>query len=241
MARPRPHRPARPADPSPDAGRGACIPRAGPPGGRLAPRLPGRAWHRLPQHPVLPARGVDHDHHPAWTSISHGTTQPGSATRPGAPPRRPSPGKQSGLAAGKRRTSPRSGGVPPGRRTATPYGIRQMHATMSATSHRAHPEPGRSPPPSPASVHAAARAPVPGTPGPDRPAAQAAAFTAKTLLAALASTEGWWYRTGGGCCGGAPMSWVTCSGPAPSCGPWMPAWSPCWASSACPGWRTSPG
>ena len=48
-------------------------------------------------------------------------------------------------------------------------------------------------------------------------------------------------RTGGGCCGGAPMSWVTCSGSAPSCGPWRPTWPPCWASSACPGWPTSPG
>jgi len=124
MARPRLHRPARPADPSPDAGRGACFPRAGPPGDRLAPRLPGRAWHRLPQHPILPARGVDHDHHPAWTLISHGTTQPGPATRPGAPPRRPSQGKQSGLAAGKRRTSPGQAASRPvaGQRRRTAYG-----------------------------------------------------------------------------------------------------------------------
>ena len=63
----------------------------------------------------------------------------------------------------------------------------------------------------------------------------------RAVFAALASTEGWWYRTGGGCCGGAPMSWVTCSVPAPSCGPWRLTWPPCWASSACPGWRTSPG
>ena len=53
--------------------------------------------------------------------------------------------------------------------------------------------------------------------------------------------RGWWYPTGGRCCGGAPMSWVTCSAPAPSCGPWRPTWPPCWASSACHGWRTSPG
>ena len=53
--------------------------------------------------------------------------------------------------------------------------------------------------------------------------------------------RGWWYPTGGGCCGGAPMSWVTCSGPAPSCGPQRLTWPPCWVSSACPGWRTSPG
>ena len=37
----------------------------------------------------------------------------------------------------------------PGQRRRTAYGIRQMHATMSATSRRAHPEPGRSPSPSP--------------------------------------------------------------------------------------------
>ena len=53
--------------------------------------------------------------------------------------------------------------------------------------------------------------------------------------------RGWWSATGGGCCGGAPMSWVTCSVPAPSCGRWRPAWRPCWASSACPGWPASPG
>ncbi len=73
--------------------------------------------------------------------------------------------------------------------------------------------------------------------GGQRPASQ----VCRAVFAATASTEGWWYLTGGGCCGGAPMSWVTCSVPAPSCGPWRPAWPPCWASSACPGWRTSPG
>ena len=31
--------------------------------------------------------------------------------------------------------------------------------------------------------------------------------------------RGWWSPTGAGCCGGSPPSWVTCSGPAPSCGP----------------------
>ena len=47
--------------------------------------------------------------------------------------------------------------------------------------------------------------------------------------------------TGAACCAGAPMSWATCSAPAPSCGPWRRTWPPCWASWACPGWRTSPG
>ena len=163
--------PPSPAVPQRNAGRGACLARAGTPGDPLAPRLPGRAWHRLPQHPILPARGVDHDHHPVWTLISHGTTQPGPATRPGAVPRRPSQGKQSGLVAGKRRTSPRVRRRPA--RSQDSDAVRQMHATMSATSRRAHPEPGRSPSPSPTSMHAAARAPVPGAPGLDRPAARA--------------------------------------------------------------------
>ena len=42
-----------------------------------------------------------------------------------------------------------------------------------------------------------------------------------------------------GCCAGSPMSSATCSGPAPSCGPWRRTWWRCWTSSACPGWRTS--
>jgi len=28
----------------------------------------------------------------------------------------------------------------------------------------------------------------------------------------------WWSPAAGGCCGGAPMSWATCSAPVPSCG-----------------------
>jgi transposase len=46
-----------------------------------------------------------------------------------------------------------------------------------------------------------------------------ASLVSRAVSAALTSTGGWWYPTGGRCCGGAPMSWVTCSGPAPSCGP----------------------
>ena len=43
------------------------------------------------------------------------------------------------------------------------------------------------------------------------------------------------------CCAGAPMSWATSSGPAPSCGPWRRTWWRYWMSSACPGWRAFPG
>ena len=68
-----------------------------------------------------------------------------------------------------------------------------------------------------------------------------ASLVCRAVFAALTSTEGVVVSHRRACCGGAPMSWVTCSGPAPSCGPWRPIWSPCWASSACPGWRTSPG
>ena len=119
----------------PNAGRPACA------------TPPRRAWHRLPQHPILPARSVDRDHHPVWTLMSHVTTQPGSATRPSAAPSRPSQGKQSGLVASKRRTSPGQ---------AAPRPVAGQRRRAADARHHVRDEPsgtpgtGRSPSPSPA-------------------------------------------------------------------------------------------
>ena len=59
------------------------------------------------------------------------------------------------------------------------------------------------------------------------------------IFAALTDTEGVvaWSRRG--CCAGSPMSSATCSAPALSCAGSRRTWSPCWTSSACPGWRAS--
>ena len=62
----------------------------------------------------------------------------------------------------------------------------------------------------------------------------------RRIFAALTDTEGVVVPAAGGCCAGAPMSWATCSAPVPSCGRSRPTWSRSWASSACPGWVTSP-
>jgi len=99
----------------------------------------------------------------------HATLLPGEGRR-GRAPRRADPLNASNPAGWPARDE-----RPPVRRrparSQDSDAVRQMHATMSATSRRAHPEPGRSP--SPTSMHAVARAPVPGAPGLDRPAAQA--------------------------------------------------------------------
>jgi hypothetical protein len=92
-----------PATPSP-APPGPPIPRRMPDAARASPaperratgwrqRLPGRAWHRLPQHPILPARGVDHDHHPVWTLIA--MAPPNLRRRRGRVPCRADPLKAS--------------------------------------------------------------------------------------------------------------------------------------------------
>ena len=63
----------------------------------------------------------------------------------------------------------------------------------------------------------------------------------RRVFAALTDTEGVVVSAVGGCCGGAPTNWVTCSAPAASCGRWRRTWSRCWLSSACPGWVMSLG